>query len=286
VLDQIDGIFIHTSTLTPLVADWFRRRPAVLSSDGTPLNKRAMRAAYGLKTRGRFVERGNRAMYRRIFARAVGFVGWSEWTKQSFVEDYGCREEDVIVIPPGIDLDLFEAGDRNHELPRLLFVGGDFVRKGGDLLLDVYRRRLRGRAELIVVTQADLPDEPGVTVYRNVTANSDTLRNLFATSDLFVLPTRGDCFSLVYLEALASGLPIVATRVGGIPDLVREAETGYMVDVDDAKKLGDTLESLVNDPAGRRVMGDAGRLDAARRFDGRENSRRLFEFVRSRCGTS
>jgi glycosyltransferase involved in cell wall biosynthesis len=286
VLDQIDGMFIHTSTLTPLVADCFWRRPAVLSSDGTPLNKRTMRAAYGLKARGHFAELGNRAVYRRIFARAVGFVGWSEWTKQSFVEDYGCREEDVMVIPPGIDLQLFEAGDRHHELPRLLFVGGDFVRKGGDLLLDVFRRRLRGRAELILVTQADVPAEPGVTVYQNVQANSDQLRNLFATSDLFVLPTRGDCFSLVYLEALASGLPIVATRVGGIPDLVREAETGFMIDVDDSKKLGDVLESLVGDPAGRREMGDAGRVDAARRFDSRENSRRLFEFVRSRCGTS
>jgi glycosyltransferase involved in cell wall biosynthesis len=153
-------------------------------------------------------------------------------------------------------------------------------------LLDVFRRRLRGRAELILVTQADLPDEPGVTIYRDVHANSDLLRSLYATSDVFVLPTRGDCFSLVYLEALASGLPIVATRVGGIPDLVREAETGLMVDVDDGKQLGDALESLVSDPAARRVMGDAGRADAERRFDGRENSRRLFEFVRSRCGTS
>lgn len=286
VLNQIDGIFIHTSTLSPLVADYFRRRPAVLSSDGTPLNKQTMRAAYGLKPKGRVGELGNRALYRRIFARAVGFVGWSEWTKRSFVEDYGCREEDVIVIPPGIELDLFHAGDRQHEVPRLLFVGGDFLRKGGDLLLEVFRRRLRGRAELILVTQADVPDEPGVTVYRNVQANSDTLRNLYATSDLFVLPTRADCFSLVYLEALASGLPIVATRVGGLPDLVREAETGYMIDIDDAKKLGDALESLVSDPAGRRVMGEAGRADAARRFDARENSRRLFEFVRSRCGTS
>ena len=286
LLDQIDGIFIHTSTLTPLVADCFGRRPAVLSCDGTPLNKRTMRAAYGLKPRGHAAELGNRAMYRWIFGRAVGFVGWSEWTKQSFIEDYGCREQDVVVIPPGIDLDMFEAGDRHHDVPRLLFVGGDFVRKGGDLLLDVFRRRLRGRAELILVTQADVPEEPGVTVYRDVHANSDLLRSLYATSDVFVLPTRGDCFSLVYLEALASGLPIIATRVGGIPDLVREAETGLMVEVDDAKQLGDALESLVSDPASRRLMGAAGRADAARRFDGRENSRRLFEFVRTRCGTS
>jgi glycosyltransferase involved in cell wall biosynthesis len=242
-----------------------------------------MREAYGLKAQGRLAERANRALYRQIFARAVGFVGWSNWTKQSFVEDYGCREEDVVVIPPGVDLDGFGAGDRHHELPRLLFVGADFTRKGGDLLLDVFRRRLRGRAELILVTRAELHEEPGVSVYRHVQANSSVLRNLFATADVFVLPTRADCYSLVFIEALAAGLPIVATRVGGIPDLVREGETGYMIDVDDADGLGDALESLVSDPTGRRLMGERGRMEAVRHFDVRENARRLFEFVSSRC---
>jgi glycosyltransferase involved in cell wall biosynthesis len=283
VLNQIDGIFIHTTTLSPLVVDCFKRTPTVLSSDGTPLNKRSMRHAYGLKAQGRLTEYANRALYRQVFARAVGFVGWSAWTKQSFVEDYGCREEDVVVIPPGVDLERFGAGDRDHELPRLLFVGGDFIRKGGDLLLEVFRRRLRGRAELILVTQGEVDNEPGVSVYRDLHANSQILRDLFAAADVFVLPTRADCFSLVFIEALAAGLPIVATRVGGIPDLVREGETGHMVDVDDADGLGDALETLVSHPTARRLMGQRGREDALRHFDVRENARRLFEFVRSRC---
>src|ERR1700682_6096289 len=126
---------MHTTTVAPLVVDYFRRKPAILSCDGTPLNKRAVRQAYGLKRQGPLAEHAHRALYRQIFARAVGFVGWSAWAKQSLVEDYGCREEDVAVISPGVDLDMFGAGDRQHELPRLLFVGGDFVRKGGDLLL-------------------------------------------------------------------------------------------------------------------------------------------------------
>jgi len=283
VVDGVDGIFIHTTTLSLLSADYFKNKPTVLSSDGTPSNKRHMREAYGLKAQGSLAERGKRALYRSLFSRATGFVAWSTWTKGSFVEDYGCREEDVAVIPPGIDLGQFSPGNRDHALPRILFVGGDFERKGGDLLLDVFRKRLRGRAELVLVTRTELPEEPGVSVHRNVQANSDALRNLYATSDVFVLPTRADCYSLVCMEALAAGLPVVATRVGGIPDMVCEGETGHLIDADDADALGDALASLVDNPDRRAAMGRRGREDARERFESRENARRLFEFVRSRC---
>ncbi len=85
------------------------------------------------------------------------------------------------------------------------------------------------------------------------------------------------------MEALASGLPIVATRVGGIPDIVRDGETGHLLDVDDAQALGDTLEALIAAPARRREMGRHSRQDAIDRFDSRENARKLFEFVCARC---
>ncbi|HVW29428.1 MAG TPA: glycosyltransferase family 4 protein [Polyangiaceae bacterium] len=283
VIDEVDGVFIHTTTMAPASLDYFGKKPTVLSSDGTPANKRDMRLAYGLKPETRVAAVAKQTLYRGIFARAAGFVAWSNWTKQSFVDDYGCRPEDVAVIPPGIDLDLFAPGDRNHEVPRLLFVGGDFVRKGGDLLLDVFRKRLRGRAELILVTGAELEDEPGVTVRRNVGANSKTLRELYATSDVFVLPTRADCYAVVCMEALASGLPIVATRVGGIPDMVREGETGHVVEANDADALGDALEGLVNDSVRRRQMAELCRREALQRFGAVDNARKLFEFVRSRC---
>jgi glycosyltransferase involved in cell wall biosynthesis len=283
VLDEVDGIFVHTTTLAPLCADLFGKKPTIISSDGTPLNKRDMRAAYGLRPARRVAELGKRLLYRELFARCSGFVAWSTWTKQSFVEDYNCREEDVAVIPPGVDLEQFTIGDRNHELPRILFVGGDFRRKGGDLLLDVFRRRLRGRAELVLVTPADVAEEPGVQVHRNLSSTSPLLAELYRTSDLFVLPTRADCYALVCMEALASGLPLVTTRVGGLPDMVREGETGHLMDIDDAARLGDALESLISNPALRQTMSQNCRADAQQRFATRDNARRLFEFVRSRC---
>jgi glycosyltransferase involved in cell wall biosynthesis len=189
----------------------------------------------------------------------------------------------VAVIPPGVDTRAWAPGERAHGLPRLLFVGGDFERKGGNLLLDVFRRRLRGRATLVLVTPAHVPLEDGVEVHRNAKPNSPELRALYAGADLFVLPTRGDCLPLVCLEALASGLPLVASNVGGIPDAVKPGETGALVPPGDAKALGDALEALVSDNPARREMSRRAREDGVARFDARTNARRLFEFVRERC---
>jgi len=283
LLPEVDAIFMHTAILAPLTADYFRHRPAILSADATPLNKRAMRQEYGLKSERYGAGQAKRLIYREIFARARGFVAWSNWVKQSFVEDYGCREEDVAVISPGIDVEQFAEGERTNELPRILFVGEDFVRKGGDLLLDVFRKRLRHKAELVLVTRAHVAEEPGVCVYGPIAPNSQALLELYRSADIFALPTRADCYSMACLEALASGLPVVATRVGGIPDILLEGETGHLLDIDDAQALGDILEALIADPARRREMGRRGRQDAIRRFHSRENARKLFEFVCARC---
>jgi glycosyltransferase involved in cell wall biosynthesis len=85
------------------------------------------------------------------------------------------------------------------------------------------------------------------------------------------------------MEALASGLPIVTTKVGGIPDILRDGKTGHLLEANDATALGDTLEALVAEPARRREMGRHSRADAVSRFDSRENARKLFEFVCTRC---
>lgn len=283
MLDELDGVFIHTMTCALGSIDLFARKPVVISCDGTPMAKRAMRDAYGLPPQRPWLELTKRELFRRVFRPAAGFVGWSTWAQQSLIRDYGCREEDVAVIPPGVDLRQFVPGTHDHPLPRILFVGGNFVRKGGDLLLEVFRRHLRGKAELWLVTGDEVAEEPGVRVFRNVRANSDELRQLYASSDVFALPTRADCYSIVCMEALAAGLPIVTTRVGGIPDIPLEGKTGHLVDIDDADALASALRRLVHEPDLRREMGLAARADALARFDVSTNARRLFEFVRARC---
>jgi glycosyltransferase involved in cell wall biosynthesis len=280
--DDVDALFVHTTTIALLSGGYFGRKPSILSTDGTPLNKEDMRREYGLKPHTGLAARAKRAVHRSIYRRASGFVAWSEWAKASLCDDYGCKPEDVAVVPPGIDLSLFRPGERGRGLPRFLFVGGDFARKGGDLLLRVYRDRLQGKAELDLVTLAPVEPSPGVRVHRGLRANSPELLRLYAECDAFVLPTRADCLPLVCLEALAAGLPLVATKVGGIPDCVREGETGHLVEMDDAAALGDVLLGLAADPARRERMSSAARAEAERRYDARKTARDLFEFVASR----
>ncbi|TMB40200.1 MAG: glycosyltransferase [Deltaproteobacteria bacterium] len=250
---EVDALFVHTTTIALLSGGYFGRKPSILSTDATPLNKEDMRREYGLKAHTGLAARAKRAVHRSIYRRASGFVAWSD-----------------------------RPGERGRGLPRFLFVGGDFARKGGDLLLRVHRERLRGKAELDLVTTAPVEPEPGVRVHRGLRANSPELLRLYAECDAFVLPTRADCLPLVCLESLAAGLPLIATKVGGIPDCVREGETGHLVDPDDANALGDVLEALAADSARRERMSSAARAEAERRFDARKTARDLFEFVASR----
>jgi glycosyltransferase involved in cell wall biosynthesis len=89
---------------------------------------------------------------------------------------------------------------------------------------------------------------------------------LLAESDLFVLPSRSEASPNAVLEAMASGLPIVATRVGGIPDLIHAGVTGALVAPDDPSSLAESVIDLINRPAVAFAFGAAARREAERRF--------------------
>jgi glycosyltransferase involved in cell wall biosynthesis len=81
----------------------------------------------------------------------------------------------------------------------------------------------------------------------------------FAAFDAFVLPSANEGTPVTTIEALAAGTPVVATRVGGVPDVVRDGEDGFLVDPGDVDELAERLAALAHDPALRERMGAAGR---------------------------
>jgi glycosyltransferase involved in cell wall biosynthesis len=103
-----------------------------------------------------------------------------------------------------------------------------------------------------------------------------------AALDLFVLPSLNEGMGLALVEAMAMGLPVVATRVGGIPDVVREGETGLLVPPGDEKALALAMLSLLRDPDRRRAYGEAAKRRVDERFDAASTMReveRLYETV-------
>jgi glycosyltransferase involved in cell wall biosynthesis len=162
---------------------------------------------------------------------------------------------------------------------RILFVGGDFERKGGDLLLDVFRKYLRATCELHLVTNADVPSRDGVWSYRGVKPHSRELLALYADADVFAFPTRADCYGVVLSEAMASSLPIVTTRVAAIPEAVQDGESGFVIESDDAEALRDRLERLAQSPELRAQMGRCSRRVGEERFDMNKNANQIAEIL-------
>ena len=276
----LDALFIHTQTVALFALPFMRRIPTLLSLDATPRNFDRIGAAYGHASGSdTWLERRKFAWHRRLFAQATELIAWSEWAKMSLVQEYGVPEGKIQVIPPGIDLKLWE-DRRDRTAPegplRLLFVGGDFERKGGPLLLEAFRNGLANTCTLDIVTQApevetELQGEERIRVHRGLTANSERLRSLYAQANLFVLPTRGDCLPLAILEALASGLPVVATEVGALSEAVIEGENGLLVPPGDLKALSQAILALASDPLQRQAYARAARQHAESRFDARRN---------------
>ena len=104
----------------------------------------------------------------------------------------------ITVIPPGVNVHEWRRPTPRvpHANPvKILFVGGDLERKGGLVLLEAFRALRHLGLELHLVTKDRLAPEPGVFVYNNLEANSQPLKDLYHTCDIFALPTFGDCLA-------------------------------------------------------------------------------------------
>ena len=281
-----DALFFHTQKPAVFQWDLLARIPTVLSLDVTPIQYDELGQFYDHEPDGdNAVARLKHAINKRTFGLARSIVVWSNWNKDSLVRDYAVAADKVRVIPPGVDLQLWQAaGDEARaaevlKLPRVLFVGGDFERKGGHLLLDWFRSYGRGRCELDLVTRSRVESEPGVTVHRNIGGNTPEARQLFSSADVFVLPSLGECFGIASVEAMAAGLPVVATCVGGAADIVAHGESGFLIQPNDPRDLGQALDQLLGDAGLRRTMGRRGRVRAERLFDGAANARAIVSCI-------
>lgn len=235
--------------------------------------------------KSRLHQLGRELLARRLPRSARGVIAMSDWCARGIVEDYGISPERVHTVLPGANLNRWHFVDRSshpEKVVRILMVGGEFKRKGGDALLAWAEKNQDRGVEIDIATwPGQLPDRvlqmmgplpasevatvslapwlPNVRVHCGKRPNSPELLQLFEQADIFCLPTRGDFSSIASLEAMATGLPVVVGGVGGIPELIEEGKTGFLVEPDNASQLERALEQLIGDRSRRLAVGRAAR---------------------------
>jgi glycosyltransferase involved in cell wall biosynthesis len=277
------ALFFHTQVPAVLATRWLKRIPSIISLDATPLQYDMLGAAYQHTAGSAWLEHQKWKLNRDCFRAAHTIVAWSRWAKQGLVADYGVPADNVEVIPPGVN-----PGEWCRPTPRalhqepvkILFVGGDFQRKGGPLVWEAFRGLPAGQAELHLVTRAELPPAPGVFVYHDLQPNSPALKRLFHDCDIFCLPTNGDCLPMALSEAGAAGLPLISTQIAGIPEIVRDGETGLLVPPGDQAALTIALRRLVENPELRLSQGRRAAELVGREFDAQQNAQRLVNLLK------
>ena len=207
--------------------------------------------------------------------RARVVVATSRYSRDRILEAYGIGAGKIVVVPEAVDLAAWGAPGAVEiaEPPAILTVAHLYPRKNLGTLLRACARLERDRLAFQCWVVGEGPcrrawerERDALRLRESVrflgTTPRAELRRRYAGAAIFCLPSRQEGFGIVFLEAMASGLPVVAGRAAAVPEVVLDGETGVLVDPRDPDALAEALAGLLRDTSRRRALGEAGRRRA------------------------
>lgn len=218
---------------------------------------------------------------RKIYRATDLCVPWSSWIADSLHRDFSVPVERIYISPPAIATEAFpevQSPRPEGALPRILFCGNDWERKGGPQLVRWHQELWAQKAELHIASAgapplADLPN-----VFRHgAVLHERLLRELLPSSDIFCLPTQSDMSPFAVAEAQAAGLPTVTSRIGGLSDLVLDGKSGFLLLPDDEAGFKTALSRLIDDAPLRASMRQEARRHAEEHLDAAKVFPRLLD---------
>ena len=230
---------------------------------------------------------------RSVFVVAISSFGRSQILKSCRYHDWHKVELSRLGVDPGVF-----APRAPHE-PRtpveLLRVGRLAPVKGQHVLLDAVARLLAQDHVVRLRLAGGGPDRRsleqhaedlglGDAVVFEGWCNRDRVRQLYRNADIYVMASFAEGIPVVLMEAMAMGIPCVATYVAGIPELIEHGSTGLLVPASDAAALADALGRLIRDPQLVGRLGTAGRLKVLEDFELERNTRALAGVFSRRLG--
>jgi glycosyltransferase involved in cell wall biosynthesis len=214
---------------------------------------------------------------RRVHRWSSFIIANSTAVRNLLVDDFRIPEERVCVIRNGVNLDRFlaKSGDRQKLLPGVdpqaplvITVGNMHSRVKGHYELVEAVRSIRDpfpNAKFLIVGDGEerprierAAQQAGVGDMFVFLGQRADIPDLLSCCDLFVLPSLAEGLPNAILEAMASGLPVVATRVGGIPEIIEDGRTGLMVPPKDPKALAEAIMRVLRDAEFATMLADSG----------------------------
>ena len=205
----------------------------------------------------------------------------SQWLKDETTRAFGCSDCPIEVIPNFVDPAVFDRARYGDELRQELGGGRPVLMHISNFrpvkrVVDVIRvfARVRAAHDCVLVMVGDGPDRHaaeeearrlGVAAEVRFLGKIDTVAPLFAAADVYVFPSESESFGLSALEALASGVPVVAARVGGVPEVVRDGVTGALLPLGDVEGMARAVGHFLA-PERWREASVAAAADARARF--------------------
>ncbi len=187
----------------------------------------------------------------------------------------GVARRKIVTIPNGIDLGRFVAPHREGPIRRLVTVAGFRPEKAHDVLLAAAGEALGALPDVSLTLVGDGPTRPAAEEFASrlglgdrirFAGHSDAVAGVLRNSDAFVMSSRSEAFPNALIEAMAMALPVIATAVGGIPELVEHGRTGILVPPGRADALARSIVELVRRPTFAHDMGRKAQADVAARF--------------------
>jgi glycosyltransferase involved in cell wall biosynthesis len=220
-----------------------------------------------------------RGCERRLFEAAHRLIPWSEAARQSLLKDYHCSPEKIRLLPPSIDLRSRKGVHKTNARPQILFVGGDFYRKGGVFLLECYRRWFSTTCDLHLVTHSPIEPEAGVYVHHNVQPYSAAWFERWLGADVFLFPSTLETFGIVLLEALAFQVPVISSDVGAARFVLAGGRAGRLLEDRKPETMAGVLREVLRDSSAARQRALEGRKLVEECFDLSRNTQRLANWL-------
>ncbi len=198
------------------------------------------------------------ALEKEIYNHAAKIFTWSVNINKSLIEQYNCTPEKITCVYSGsnIEIERLENVSQRFFGKRILFVGKDWKRKGGPDLISAFQLVLKKHpdAQLTIAGSAPQIDIPNCQIVGE--KNLDELIPLYHNADIFCMPTLLEPFGIVFLEAMAAKLPVVATNLGALPDFIQNGWNGWLVSPHDVNGIADALSKLLDHPDQCHIYGE------------------------------